>query len=551
MRKIITLSAILFTSLSLLANGVEIKGIHYLLNEDNNQATVTFTGSTYEDNSYLGSITIPAAVNNGVETYDVTVIGENAFRACAQLTAINLPNSITKIDNSAFEDCIGLTNVTLPNSITVINGNAFMGCSNLVTTIPTSVANIGIGAFRDCSSLKTIHIPATAGVVREGAFRGCSSVTEITVDPANYYYDSRDYCSGIILKAENKLVAACKNTLIPTSVTEIATDAFADNTGLKALIIPDNVITVGPFAFSGCTNLETLVVPSSWTSLPEGLCSGCTNLRNINIPSGITAIEGYVFNKCKSLQGVTLPAGVLSVGYYSFASSGITSIELPDGLTTIDYGAFVGCESLTDVRLPRSLTTISDNAFTRCKKLMYINIPRNIAIIGKYAFYDCPDNIEVNVLATTPPALGAEAFPAHITIAIPCGTYAVYAAVPEWAEYDLSEMSGFELKLSVNNEAYGFLSDDGGIVCQGSNVVITAYANNGYEFEKWSDGNTDNPRTISVYNDMELQAIFKATGSDVETVENAECNMQKFVRDGHVYIMHEGRVYNVLGTEVH
>ena len=95
----------------------------------------------------------------------------------------------------------------------------------------------------------------------------------------------------------------------------------------------------------------------------------------ITIPETVTVSEktykvtgiGYqAFAGCESLSSITLPEGLTSIGEYAFASCNLTSITIPDGVTSIGDGAFNGCYGLTSITLPEGLTSIGDGTFKDC-----------------------------------------------------------------------------------------------------------------------------------------------------------------------------------------
>ena len=168
---------------------------------------------------------------------------------------------ITSLVASAFEGCTALTTVTIPANVTAINSSAFKNCSQLSSiTIPSKVTTIGSSAFYGCSTLTTINIPANVTSISSGAFSYCSELTNITVASGNSTYNSNNSCKAIINTSSNQLIAGCKNTIIPSSVTSIGSYAFQGMTGLTAITIPSSVTSIGSYAFGGCSALVSVTV---------------------------------------------------------------------------------------------------------------------------------------------------------------------------------------------------------------------------------------------------------------------------------------------------
>ena len=164
-------------------------------------------------------------------------------------------------------------NITIPSSftynetnysVTSIRGQAFYNCSGLTSiTIPNSVTSIGVNAFQSCSGLASISVEA-----------------------GNTVYDSRNNCNAIIETASNTLVAGCKNTVIPNSVTSIGLSAFFGCSGLTSIIIPKNVTSIGGFAFSGCSGLTSVTVNvKTPLTITANTFSNRTN-ATLHVPAG-------------------------------------------------------------------------------------------------------------------------------------------------------------------------------------------------------------------------------------------------------------------------
>ncbi len=297
----ILLLALLLPALAT-AHDFKVDSIYY--NRINsNEVEVTY-GQIFDHRyQYHGAVTIPATVTYDGTTYSVTAIGEGAFLRCTRLTSVDIPNSVTEIDDYAFEECTGLTSIVIPNSVTGIGRQAFMDCTGLTSIdIPNSVTaissyafyntawydnqpdgmvyagmvayrykgtmpsgtnmtlkegtlGIAVCAFMECTGLTSIVIPNSVTEVGVLAFYDCPVLTSIVVESGNPRYDSRNNCNAIIETTSNTLIAGCKNTIIPNSVTEIGYGAFMDCTGLTSIVIPNSVTEINDFAFYECTGL--------------------------------------------------------------------------------------------------------------------------------------------------------------------------------------------------------------------------------------------------------------------------------------------------------
>ena len=130
-----------------------------------------------------------------------------------------------------------------------------------------------------------------------------------------------------------------------------------------------------------------------YTSNDEiGYCAfyGCSGLTSLTLPAGITSIGSRAFRGCSGLTSLTLPAGITSIGEYAFyGCSGLTSLILPAGITSISNSAFDGCSGLTSLTLPAGITSIGDWAFWGCSGLTSLTLPAGITSIGDRAFWGC------------------------------------------------------------------------------------------------------------------------------------------------------------------
>ena len=269
-------------------------GIYYEFNKTTKQATVIQGKEKYKD-----SVTIPETVvtYNG-ETYDVTSIGNYAFRGCSSLTSIEIPNSVTSIGERAFYYCSGLTSVSIPNSVTSIGIEAFSGCSGLTAVNITDLESW-------CK-------------IKFGSF---------SFGPAH-----RLYLNG----------SEVTDLVIPNGVTSIGNFAFESCSGLTSIIIPNSVTSIGDCAFRGCSSLTSIEIPNSVTSIGHTAFYKCTKLTFITIPNSVTSIGDCTFEYCSGLKSVTIPNSVTSIGSSAFRNcSGLTSVTCEaTSVPSIEYDVF-------------------------------------------------------------------------------------------------------------------------------------------------------------------------------------------------------------------
>ena len=461
------------------------------------------------------------------------LIGGFAFEGCSSLTSIIIPESVTHIGSDIVWACGGLTSVTwnakncstssyssdspfywsnssitsftfgntvervpsylcygmkkltsmnLPNSVTSIGDAAFYGCSGLTSiTIPNSVTSIGEEAFRSCSSLTSITIPNSVTSIGGSAFEGCSSLTK-----TNYTGDIAGWCN--IMFGDNY-----------ANPMYYSHNFFINDQEIKDLVIPNSVTSIGEYAFSWCSSLTSVTIPESVTSIGEGVFWRCSSLTSITIPNSVTSIGDWAFGDCSSLTSITIPNSVTSIGEY----------------------AFYRCSSLTSVTIPNSVTSIGGAAFYDCSSLTSITIPNSVTSIGDWAFGDCSSLTSITCEAITPPTIGEDAFygvSSSTPVYVPCGRVDAYKAAEDWKDFtNIQEpLAEYSIEISTSNNQMGSAKVDYNTFCEGNQ--ISAIANYGYHFVQWSDGNTDNPRSLTLTQDTILTAEFAINTYEVTIV---------------------------------
>jgi len=129
-------------------------------------------------------------------------------------------------------------------------------------------------------------------------------------------------------------------------------------------------------AFTNCKTLAGITIPNSVTSIGYGAFSG-TGLTSVNIPNSVTSLNG--FSNTTSLTSVTIPNSVTIIGSNAFSGTGLTSITIPNSVTNIQPGAFSDCTSLASVTIGDGVTAIWASAFGGCSSLTSVTFEGTIS----------------------------------------------------------------------------------------------------------------------------------------------------------------------------
>ena len=210
-----------------------------------------------------------------------------------------------------------------------------------------------------------------------------------------------------------------EQAVIPSGIRQIKAEAFYNTKTIKSVIIPDTVEVIGRSAFSGCEKLENISIPSSVSTIEASAFQNCA-IKSISIPESVTEISDYLFSGnrylskvvlegavtkigngafmgCSSLKKIDIPGSVKEIGNSAFSNTGITEIQIPEGVEVISSNMFSGCDKLETVYLPSTIKTIDTYAFYNCVNLKSIYLPESVTTINDYAFYHCDNLLEINI----------------------------------------------------------------------------------------------------------------------------------------------------------
>lgn len=219
-------------------------------------------------------------------------------------------------------------------------------------------------------------------------------------------------------------------------VKEIANYAFQGCSDIEGVTIPNGVTRMGKYAFQGCSSLEEITIPFIGAEKDGKINNKFTHIFG-NIPSSLkkvvildgTSILEKAFYNCWGLSSITLPDTVTSIGTSAFEGCfNLKSITIPSGVASIGSNAFCGCNYLTNITIPCSVTNVDNSAFENCDRLTEVNYMGTIDQWVQIAFNNCLSN---------PLNAGAELYindelltEANITTAKKVNTYVFYNCTP-------------------------------------------------------------------------------------------------------------------------
>ena len=558
-------------------------------------ASVTYSNYTYPVTS-IGTSAFEALTNLQSATLpsSITAINQDAFYGCSKLGSVNLPEGLTSIGLRAFYNC-NLTSVTIPSTVTSIGGGAFKGnplttivwnpvtcsvgtstdapfystnsqvtsftfgdkvelvptylCSNMSklqsVVLPPSVKSLGTYAFYNCTSLKSINLPVTQKTLPTSFLEGCSSLESIEL-PATLTTISTDVfygCSKLsnvslhegITTIGQRAFWGCNLTSIsiPSTVTSVGSTAFQGNplTSIvwKPVTCTISTDTSSPF-YSTSSQITSFSLGENVEVIPSYLCYNMTKLDTIALPATVTKIGSYAFNSCSALKGIKLHEGITSVGQYAFTyCTSLKSLEFPKGITTVATSVLEGCTALNTVMIPASVSTINQDAFYGCSALQAIH---NYAIAPQTITERAVNSVNKQTCI----------------LYVPMDYIDLYRTKAVWCDFKNIIGVATDLQFEDQIVQLSYLKKDESVLYMETQTWQIPHAPHveGFTFEKWEVLAGD------LNDGIQLQAVYTSdqpTGAPA-VYTNPANPAQKLIRRGNVYILQDGKTYNINGSRV-
>ena len=347
---------------------------------------VTITGGEIKDHAFRNCSKIKRVEYTG----SGEKIGDYAFSGCTLLDVFTFPITVSSLGERTFQKCIELDTLPIDEGILEIGSYCFAGCLFSYLEIPSTLTDVGTGAFAECINLKNVVIPSNLRNLPNSMFQDCTSITSVTLR-SGVRSVGRSCFSGCTMLSSVEF----SNTLV-----KVEKLAFNNCSAITEIILPSTIEKIEEGAFQNCVSLNNITLGAGLETIESLAFSGCTALKEITLPKNVSEIEENAFYKCSSLNTIIVEEGNESFcsvdgNIYNSSKTRLLYVapgynaeimQIPEGVTNIDVGAFNNAISIKNVVFPSSIKEIPSELFKNNKSIKSLTIDSDIIKIGKAAF---------------------------------------------------------------------------------------------------------------------------------------------------------------------
>ena len=572
-------------------NPVEIDGLYYNLINKVKKAEITKS-----PNGYSGEIVIPGRIEYDGLEYEV-IIGKRAFEY-SNISSVIISEGITEISEYAFWQCNNLKYITIPQSLKKCFNHAFPngiakvyikdliswmqietedywsrpnhgdGYNDLIKLyinneeiknliIPEGVSSITDYAF-SYFDLESVSFPKTLKTIGNYAFMWCFNLKSLHIEDLKSYFgikfggystDTDDYDFNIYETQMEDSSRIYGNPLL------YANKIYLNGEELNDLIIPEELEIINGFTMTNNIRFHSITVPSRLKYVGRQ-CHFITDSLIVNDLEkwcSITSYSQFCANHLilngEEVKNLVIPNGIVQLTNFGNIK-GITSIKIPNSVTSIGEYVFSGCIGLTSIEIPNSVTRIGNRAFSGCTGIQTILIPSSMREIGNYAFAYCPELKDFYCCSNPVPGkkmgryeynynLFMGSYIEYATLYVPKTSINNYKSNTAWSEFgNIVPLPQFKLIYSVDGQEYKVSELE-----VGTNIVAESPTKEGYTFSGW----TDLPETMpahdvtvtGTYTINKYKIVYMVDGVEYRTSEveyGAEVNpVSEPSKDGYTF----------------
>ena len=497
---------------------------------------------------YKGNIIVPQEIVYEGIKYKVGSIGKYAFARCPELISVSLPSTITDIADFAFLGSPALTTINIsddnktycdiegivysknkktllfypngryggyevPEGTLRIEHNVFNGTDLRWMILPESLKEIGSFALDQTNLVWLVSKSTSPAVAEELAFYSLNKQISVYVpeesleayQTADEWKEFTNIISGIKRHVQvgdfyydlylwNKYADVVGAVNEPSGTLVLLSEIDVDVNTLYGIsgsgdendLVHFTVTGIGKEAFK-LDQMNEVIIPGTITSIGMHAFYGCTSLMNVELSEGLEEIKAFAFAKCQKMASIKLPESLVTIGQDALAACGFADVTIPDKVKTIGGYAFEDCKNLKWVEIGTSVRHIGNCAFKNANQLLGVFANGETApLLGENVFLNCSNLKQVYV---------------------PCGALDHYRRV--WKQYFqliLNDPISYYYTITATPSEHGTVE----VPISDCDHNLTAIPDEGYQFVKWTDGNTDNPRFVETPKEnLVFEAVFE------------------------------------------
>ena len=318
----------------------------------------------------------------------------------------------------------------------------------------------------------------------------------------------------------------------------LGSNAFYKNTAISDLVIP-NTITSTELNTFFASSITSVFIPATLSHLSNADFGSCAQLASVTFEnSAVMSIAWDSFNNSKIINDQTGDFKVIDSVAIKYMGSADT-VVFPDSIVNIAYSCIsysqAISQTLTTVILPASIKAVY------YQFLSFNNASDKYPLLEKII---CKAQDVPNVIGTKL-QLNSEK---DVTLVVPCGKLSDYTTATTFSNPFTTIEEGFVYNVTLKQTEGGTIAYTKKEEC--NEIELTATPDEGYEFVKWNDDNTDATRIVAVNSDIEFSATFQVKQTGFENVQRDNVQCTKVIRNGQLVILRDGKVFNALGAEM-